>query len=186
MRLTTNSDLCQVRLVAFVLDSLLCSDLHCLLVRTLRRAAIAPKRIFAGLDSNHPFVFSGIPRHFHTICAHEHLPPNRREGRKWPLCCYSILDIFDRQGSLDIFSGAPAQPYPTLIELRDMVLRPRVPQERYTNDVAFSIATAPLGASSEDDAKYLARGHLLSIHALSGVKILAAGQCDWPRHPSSR
>jgi hypothetical protein len=91
------------------------------------------------------------------------------------LCCYSILDIFDRQGSLDIFSGAPPQPYPTLIELRDMVLRPRVPQERYTNDVAFSIATAPLGASSEDDAKYLARGHLLSIHALSAVKILAEG-----------
>jgi alpha-mannosidase len=89
------------------------------------------------------------------------------------------LSLFDRQGSLDIFAGAPVQAYPTRIELRDMVWRPRVPGEKYFNDLTFSISTAALGAASAGDSKYLAGGYVVSRRLLTGVKIVGevpAGQ----------
>ena len=82
------------------------------------------------------------------------------------------FSIFDRQGSLDIFAGAPGQPYPTRIELRDMEWRARVPNEHYSNDLAFSISTAALGATQDGVTRCLAGGYVVSRQLLSGVKIV--------------
>src|SRR5579862_960609 len=83
------------------------------------------------------------------------------------------LALFDRQGSLDIFSGAPTQTYPTRVELRDMVWRPRIPGEHYNNDLAFSISTAAVGATSHGESKYLAGGYVVSRRPLTGARIVA-------------
>ena len=83
------------------------------------------------------------------------------------------LSLFDSQASLDLFAGAPPQSYPARIELRDMVWRPRVPNERYSNDLTFSISTAALGAASAGESKYLAGGFVVARKPRTGAKIVA-------------
>jgi alpha-mannosidase len=90
--------------------------------------------------------------------------------------CY--FSLFDRQGSLDLFAGGPAPSYPTLIELRDLLLRPRLPGEHYQNDFTFSISTAALGPDAPGEGapaaseKYLVGGYLDLRRPVRGAKIV--------------
>ncbi len=83
------------------------------------------------------------------------------------------LSLFDHQGSLDLFAGAPVQSYSTQIELRDMTWRPRVAGEHCSNDLAFSISTAALGSATDGESKYLAGGYVVARRALTGARIVS-------------
>jgi alpha-mannosidase len=87
----------------------------------------------------------------------------------------ALLSILDRQGSLDLFAGAPAQPIPTTIEVRDMVLRPRLPEEQCYNDISFSVASSALGTADNGRGRYLVGGSVVARQALNGVRVVVVG-----------
>ena len=87
----------------------------------------------------------------------------------------AFLSILDRQGSLDLFAGAPAQPMPTTVELRDLVVRPRLPDERCDNDFSFSLAAAPIGTAADGRRRYLVGGSVVTRQALNGLRVLVTG-----------
>ena len=87
----------------------------------------------------------------------------------------TVLTIMDRQGSLDLFAGAPAQPVPTTLELRDMFLRPRSSDERCDNDFTFSLAAAAIGSSPDGRSRYLMGGAVVSRQPLNGASVTVTG-----------
>ncbi|MBZ5565277.1 MAG: hypothetical protein LAP13_23010, partial [Acidobacteriia bacterium] len=86
------------------------------------------------------------------------------------------LGIFDRQSSLDLFAGAPSQSFPTTIELRDMVLRPRESGERYSNDLSFTVSSAAIGTSNDGSKKYLVGGSVVAREPLDGLKVVVGSE----------
>jgi alpha-mannosidase len=85
------------------------------------------------------------------------------------------ISIYDHQGSLDLFAGATAQAYPTTLEIRDIVLRARTPNEQYFNDHSFSVTSAAIGGSSNGSSRFLVGGFLDSRRPLKGVRIVVDG-----------
>lgn len=80
--------------------------------------------------------------------------------------------IRDLQRSLDLFSGAPAQPIPATIDLRNIVLRPRQPDETYCNDLSLSVASSPVGDTPNGAPRYLVEGFVVSRQRLTRAEIV--------------
>jgi len=85
------------------------------------------------------------------------------------------LSVFDQQASLDLFAGAPPQPVPAIIELRNMVLRPRQANEKYSNDLSFSVACSPIGSAADGSRKYLVGGTLVARRPADSVRLVFLG-----------
>lgn len=87
----------------------------------------------------------------------------------------ATLSITDWQGGIDIFSGAPEQPIPTVVELRDLVLRPRLPDEAFSNDLAFSLLASVIGNDGDGRGRYLIGGSVTPRQALNGLRVVVRG-----------
>ncbi len=92
----------------------------------------------------------------------------------------AFLSVFDRQGSLNIFSNAASEPVPKTIDLRDMVLRSPQPGEAYFNDLVLSTESSPAGQSPRGEREYLVVGSIASRRAMEDPLVAIIGGSGGP------
>ena len=86
------------------------------------------------------------------------------------------LAIIDGNGSQQFFAASPPEPTSGTVELRDMVLRPRAPNERADNDLDFSVRSSSMGDSANAGGEYLVGGSVVSRNALEGAQVVVEGE----------
>ena len=82
------------------------------------------------------------------------------------------LAIIDGNGSQQFFAASPPEPTSGTVELRDMVLRPRAPNERADNDLDFSVRSSAMGESANAGGEYLVGGSVVSRDSLEGAQVV--------------
>ena len=98
----------------------------------------------------------------------------------------AFLSLFDRQGSLSIFSNAKAEPIPETIDLRDMSLRSPKSAETYFNDLMLSADSSAAGESSKGERQYLIAGSIASRRTLDDTRLVVKGGSGEPNQELGR
>jgi alpha-mannosidase len=85
------------------------------------------------------------------------------------------LGLIDQDGGLQLFAGGSPEPVPTSIELRDIVLRPREPNEHSANEFDFFVRSSAMGSASDSAGAYLVAGSIATRQPLQGVRVTVEG-----------